>query len=166
MSAQVRFEYKRRGMIAVPGRLAGRGPHSSGIRCEATTVIKMSQMVSVDIFPKCGRLEGFYISAVLVESLICRLYLLAEHYSSVQKKTAMQKNCSAKVMNTSLRSIFWFSRNPHQRFYNSWCSHFRDFQHTRIYYMISNIHTEIPYMYTYRDSLRISSILGFPIGIY
>ena len=101
------FTYHHVLLVAVPGRLAGRGPHSSGIRCEATTVINMSQMVSVRIFPKCARLEWFYISGGLTEWLICRLYLLAEHYSSVQKKTAMQKKLFRKSYEHFSEEHFW-----------------------------------------------------------
>ena len=100
-----------------------------------------------------------------MEWLICRLYLLAEHYSSVQKKTAMQKKMFRKSYEHFSDEHFWdfpkihtgvFTTNDVHTFgISTYSDLLYDFQYT-----------VIPYMDIYRDSLRIASIVGFPIGIY
>ncbi len=64
-----------------------RGPQSSVNRCEATTDSRTRRWVSVR---KCTLLVDFFPARESIIWLIWWFYLLAEHYRSVQKKTAMQ----------------------------------------------------------------------------
>ena len=56
-----------------------------------------------------------------------------------KKDRNAKKDVPQKLWTLLWRAFLRFSRNPYQHFWNSWYSHIRDFQHSRIYYVISNI---------------------------
>ncbi len=110
------------------------------IRCEATTVIKMSQMsVCTGISEMCTACTILHFRGI--DGIVDLSIVSVSWALQLGPKIIFIKR---NIFPQKLWTVFWraflrFSQNPNHHFWNSWYSHIQDFHHSQIYYTISNI---------------------------